>query len=363
MRRSGGTKAGAQRRRRRSRGASTTHRADGSAKRLKALLKWLLGKPSVSEAATRSKDAFRRRAERPWKMRPLSECAGEARDAVFAGGIHAAEKPVVLIACGKDRVLAWRLAESECLAARAALMPKAPAPTTAVTDGGGGLGKAARVIRPAERIRRRLVRASGRTRRRTAPDPKPDAGEGPLEPARGPTKANDADGAARWLAGHASWCSRRERFLRELALEGGKRPYAHERPRSARRPLSGLAEEGALLAFAELQESLGGRRPSADNAIEGRVNARMRETPRAHRGLSTTRRVKAVLWRRYMNSELETSEAEMLKTVKTGEEVKGLFASASKPRRREDGAPDEHGGAPPEWGEMKMSGSSSTGWF
>ena len=102
---------------------------------------------------------------------------------------------------------------------------------------------------------------------------------------------------------------------------------------------------------------------STNNVIEGRVNAQIREMLRAHRGLSTTRRVKAIFWWCYMNSEFKTSEAEMLKTMKTDEEVEGLFALASKPKQREDGAPDEHGSALPEWGEMKMSGSSSTGWF
>ena len=49
--------------------------------------------------------------------------------------------------------------------------------------------------------------------------------------------------------------------------------------------------------------------------------------------------------------------------MKTDEEVEGLFAMASKRRRREDGAPEEYGSALQGWGEMKASGSSDTGWF
>ncbi len=64
-----------------------------------------------------------------------------------------------------------------------------------------------------------------------------------------------------------------------------------------------------------------------------------------------------------MDSESRVSEAEMLRSMKTDEEVEGLFALASKSKQREDGAPDKYGNALPEWGEMKMSGSNSTGWF
>ena len=64
-----------------------------------------------------------------------------------------------------------------------------------------------------------------------------------------------------------------------------------------------------------------------------------------------------------MHTEYKVTEAEMLKIMKTDEEVEGLFALASRAKRREDGGPEEFDNALPEWGEMHMSGSRSTGWF
>ena len=64
-----------------------------------------------------------------------------------------------------------------------------------------------------------------------------------------------------------------------------------------------------------------------------------------------------------MHTESPLPAAEILRVMPTDDDVDGLFAATSGESKREDGAPDEHGGALPEWGEMKMSGSSSTGWF
>lgn len=363
MKRNGKTRSGAQRWRCRSCGASMTHHVDNTAKQLKAFLRWLLGRLPVSESAACSGATFRRRAERFWRLWPLPAYTGEVHDVVFVDGIYVTKKLVVLIACSREHVLAWHLAQSECSAAWAALMLKVPAPVMVVTDGGSGFRKAARAVWPGTRVQRCLVHVSRQVKRKTTLKPQLDAGEELLGLAKRLTKAKDADAAAIWLADYAGWCSKWERFLREFTLRDGKRLYTHERPRSARRSLSKLVKEGTMFTFAELQESLGGKWDSTNNIIEGRVNAQIREMLHAHRGLSAMRRVKAVFWWCYMDSEFKASEAEMLKTMKTDEEVEGLFALASMPERREDGAPDEHGNALPEWGEMKMSGSNSTGWF
>ncbi len=363
MKRNGRTKSGAQRWRCKSCGASMTHRIDSSAKHLKAFLKWLLGKLPVSESAACSSATFRRRATRFWRLWPLPGYTGEVHDVVFVDGIYVAKKLVVLIACSREHVLAWHLAESECSSAWAALMLKVPAPTMVVTDGGSGFRKAARAIWPSTRVQRCLVHVSRQVKRKTTLNPQLDAGKELLVLARSLTKVKDADAAARWLADYAGWCSKWERFLREFTLKDGKKLYTHERLRSARHSLNGLVKEGTMFTFVELQESLGGKWDSTNNVIEGRVNAQIREMLHSHRGLSATRRAKAVFWWCYMDSEFKVSEAEMLRSMKTDEEVEGLFALACKSKRREDGAPDEYGNALPEWGEMKMSGSNSTGWF
>lgn len=363
MKRNGKTKSGAQRWRCRSCGASSTHRIDSTAKQLKAFLKWLLGKRSITEAATCSKDTFRRRAGRFWEMWPLPEYTGEIHDIVFVDGIYITKKLVVLIACSREHVLAWHLAESECSASWAALMIKIAPPTMVVADGGSGFKKAARAIWPDTHVQRCLVHISRQVKRKTTLKPQLDAGKELLKLARGLTKVKDADMAAEWLAGYAGWCTKWERFLREFTLKDGKRLYTHERLRSARHSLNALVKEGTMFTFVRLQEGLGGKWDSTNNIIEGRVNAQIREMLRAHRGLSAMRRVKAVFWWCYMDSDFKVSEAEMLKTMLTDEEVDGLFALASKPKTREDGAPAELDTATPEWGEMKMSGSKGRGWF
>jgi hypothetical protein len=294
MKRNGKTKSGAQRWRCRSCGASSVHRIDSTAKQLKAFLKWLLGKLSISESASCSSATFRRRAARFWKLRPLPERTGEVHDVVFVDGIYVAKRLVVLIACSREHVLAWHLATSECSAAWAALMLKVAPPVMVVTDGGSGFKKAARAIWPNTRVQRCLAHVSRQVKRKTTLAPRLDAGKELLVLARSLTKVKDADGAARWLADYAGWCSKWERFLREFTLKDGKRLYAHERLRSARHSLNGLVKEGSMFPFAEPQEGLGGKWDSTNNVIEGRVNAQIRKMLHSHRGLSAMRRAKAV---------------------------------------------------------------------
>lgn len=81
------------------------------------------------------------------------------------------------------------------------------------------------------------------------------------------------------------------------------------------------------------------------------MNARLRETVRNHRGLSRMRRVKAIFWWCCMHTESPLPAAEMVEAMPTDDEVEGLFAMASKSRKREDGAPDEHGSGVV-WGEF-----------
>lgn len=351
MKRNGKTKSGRQRWRCRSCGASKTHRIDSTAKHLKAFLTWLLGKSSVSEIANCSKDTFRRRCERFWKLWPLPEYIGEVHDVVFVDGIYIAKKLVVLIACSREHVLAWHLAESECAAAWVALLLKVPPPAMVVTDGGAGFKKAVRSVWPQTRVQRCLVHVSRQVKRKTTLNPQLEAGRELLGLACSLTRVKDAGQAAQWLAGYAGWCSKWERFLREFTLKDGRKLYTHERLRSARHSLNSLVREGTLFAFVELQEDRGGRWERTNNVIEGRVNARIREMLRAHRGLSTARRVKAVFWWCYMDSEFRASEAEMIRTMKTDEEVEGLFALASRPAKREDGAPEEYGSGV-SWSEL-----------
>ena len=349
MKRNGKTSAGAQRRRCGSCGASATHRIDSAARELASFLRRLLSNRRQGDFG-RSSRTFRRKAPRFWKMRPLPSCAGEVRDAVFPDGIRVSGL-VVLIARAKEHVLAWHLATSERSGAWAALMAKLAPPAMAVSDGSPGLAKAARAVRPGTRVQRCAFHVLCQVKRCTTSRPELDAGKELHGLAKSLLKAKDADSAAKWLARYAERCSKWESFLREFAIKDGRRRYARREPRRARRALNGLVRSGTLFTFAEMAEERGGERDSTSSMIEGGVSARLREMVRNHRGLSRMRRVKAIFRWCCMHTESPLPAAEMIEAMPTDDEVEGLFAMASKSRKREDGAPDEHGSGAV-WGEF-----------
>lgn len=349
MKRNGKTSAGAQRWRCRVCGASRTHRIDTSAKDLETFLRWLFSKRTQDDFGCSSR-TFRRRAAKFWETWPLPAYTGEVCDVVFLDGIWVGGL-VVLIACTREHVLAWHLAESECSGAWAALMAKMAPPVMAVSDGGAGFAKAARAMWPGTRVQRCTFHVFCQVKRCTTSRPRLDAGKELYGLAKRLLKVRDAASAAAWLAGYAGWCSKWESFLREFTLRDGKRQYAHRELRKARRALNGLVRAGTLFTFVEMAEERGGVWDSTSNMIEGGVNARLREMVRSHRGLSRTRRIKAIFWWCYMHTDSPLAAARILEAMPTDAEVEGLFALASKPKRRDDGAPDECGSGVV-WGEL-----------
>ena len=362
MKRNGAASSGATRWRCKECGASMTHRIDSTAKRLKAFLKWLMGKGTLQEQSC-SKATFERRPERLWELWPLPHSTGEVFDVLFVDGIHITKKLVIPIACSHEHVAARHLARSECSESWAALMVKLAPPAMVITDGGAGFKKAVRVVWPNTRVRRCLAHVKRRVARKTTMSPKPDCGRGLLELAKRSPRVKGTEGATAWLVNYAQWCSRWEHFLRELTSKDGHRQYAHERLRSARHPLSQLVKDKTTFTFIEMQGEHGGIWDRSDNLIEGKVNSQIRLMPLNHRGLTTIRRVKATFWWCCLHSEFKVSEAEMVKIMPTDEDVGGLFALAPGPHRRDDGYPDEFGQGAPEWGELHMRGSKDAGRF
>lgn len=342
MKRNGHTSSGATRWRCKACGASCTHRIDTAAKRLAEFLSWLMGKSAQSEMPGEGR-TFRRRTSEFWDIWPIAPWTGEVCDIVFLDGIWIGRDAVVLIACTRDHVLAWHLAQSECAETWAALMMRIPAPAMAVSDGAPGLAKATRAVWPKTRIQRCTFHAFCQVKRCTTSRPKLDAGVELYSLAKRLLKAKDADAAAAWLADYASWYSKWERFLREFTLKDGRKQYVHERLRKARHALNRLVRSGELFTFVEMAQEHGGMWDSTNNMIEGGVNARLREMLRMHRGLSTIRRIKAIFWWCYMHTESPLPPAEILRIMPTDDQVEGLFASASRKHERNDGAPAEYG--------------------
>ena len=100
--------------------------------------------------------------------------------------------------------------------------------------------------------------------------------------------------AGRWIEHFMTWIKRHQVFLDEITIDehGNKRPN-HERLLKAERSLLKLIRENTLFTY--LDEAMHSfSAPSMNNRIEGRVNARLREMLRNHRGLSIERRIKVM---------------------------------------------------------------------
>jgi len=325
---------------------------DSRAKRLGLFLRWLLSKQTQSDMGC-SRSTFKRATREFWEIWPIAPWTGEVCDVVFLDGIWIGRDAVVLIACTREHVVAWHLAERECAGAWAALMMRVPAPAMAVADGAPGFAKAARAVWPSTRVQRCTFHAFCQVRRYTTSRPKLDAGIELYSLARRLLRVEGADAAAAWLADYAAWCSRWEGFLREFTLRDGKKQYVHERLRRARRSLNKLVRSGELFTFVEMSDERGGEWASTNNMIEGGVNARLREMLRMHRGLSTIRRIKAIFWWCYMHTEAPLAPAEILRVMPTDGQVDGLLSSPPGKRGRDDGAPEEYGSGI-DWNEFHM---------
>jgi ribosomal protein L37AE/L43A len=341
MVKNGRTKAGTQRWRCMSCGASGVRKIGRSAKQLEAFLRWLLSKDAVADLKT-SRATFWRKTAWVWGIWPIAPFTGEVHDVVFLDGIWLRRKAVVLVAVAGGHVVGWHLAQTECAAAWAALMLRIPAPKMAVSDGSPGLARAAKLVWPGTRIQRCTFHAANQVKRCTTLKPKLEAGIELLGIANRLKEAKDAESATAWLLEYNAWCVKWNDFLKEYTVKDGKRVYTHERLRKARRGLNKLVKEGTLFTFVEMQQEHGGDWPSTNNAVES-VNARLRDMLRHHRGLPLLHRIKAIFWWCYMHTESPLPAAEILRVMPTDDDVDGLFAAASSDRKRDDGAPEEYG--------------------
>lgn len=266
MRRNGSTSSGRQRWRCTVCGSSSVRKIDSRAKSLVCFLDWLFSKDSIADKKI-SRATFWRRTSWIWILWPIAPYTGEVSDVVFLDGIWLKRDAVILIACSKDHVLAWHLAQSERAEAWAALMVRMPAPSMLVSDGARGLAKAASAIWPKTRIQRCTFHAASQVKRCTTLNPKLECGRELLGIANRLKDAKDADAAAARLADHNDWCTKWERFLRELALKNGRKQHTHERLRRARRSLNRLVHAGQLFTFVEMERGHGGTWDSTNNVI------------------------------------------------------------------------------------------------
>lgn len=222
-----------------------------------------------------------------------------------------------------------------------------------ISDGAPGLAKAARSVWPKTSIQRCVVHIFWDVKSCTTMNPKLDAGKELLEIAKNLLKVKDADQAADWVAKYVAWESKWDNFLAEFTITDGRKVYVHERLRKARRSLNKLIKSGQMFTFIDLKEEKGGKWDSTNNVIEGRVNAQLRRMLSNHRGLSTIKRIKAIFWWCYYDSESTLSPAETLRVMPTDSEVDGLFAQVANEKQQEDSEPKKYG-VGIDWNEFHM---------
>ncbi len=351
MRKNGTTTAGSQRWRCNTCGWSKTRKNDTRAKRFKLFLNWLLSKKTQEEMGY-SRSKFKRLTYEFWQIWPIAFQTGEVFDTIFLDGIWIKKNCVVLIACSRNNVIAWHLARSESSDAWAAIMSRIPSPTMLVSDGAPGLAKAARSVWPQTRIQRCTVHIFRDVKLCTTLNPKLLAGKELLEIARELLTVKDTDQATNWLVKYAEWASRWDSFLAEFTINEGKKVYTHERLRKARRILNKHVQSGQMFTFIDLENEIGGKWDSTNNIIEGRVNAQLRRVLNNHRGLSAIKRIKAIFWWCYMDSESTLSPAETLRIMPTDSEVEGLFAQAAE--NEYENSDSKNYGVGIDWNEFHM---------
>lgn len=342
MTRYGKTKAGAQRWQCMSCKATTTHRIDNAAKLLRQFLDWLL-------SARRQKDmpgdgrSFRRKTARLWAIWPMPPVIDEIHRVVFVDGIHLTRNIVVMIARGEKHVLGWYMARSENSHAWAALMSRIAPPHVVVTDGGTGFEKARRKTWPKTRVQRCTFHAFCQIRRQTTTRPNLPAGIELYALAKALLRIRTLKQASVWLEDYNAWCSKWAEFLAEETVANGRKSYTHERLVTARNGLTKLANKGVLFTYLDLKLTEDGPLPATNNRIEGGVNAPLRQMLRAHRGMSITRRIKAVFWWCYMHTERPLAPAELIKTMPTDESIDKLYRAYAQGQQPQDG--------PAQWGD------------
>ena len=342
MRKNGKTKAKSQRWRCPACGLSETLRYDDRAKRLASFVSWLLSKDAQAGMPGGGR-TFRRATSEFWSIWPMPEVVDEVHRVVFVDGIWIARDAVVLIARSESHVLSWRLARAETSAAWRSLLSRIAPPEMVVTDGGAGFAKAVAAEWPGTRVQRCVFHAFCQVKRQTTTRPRLQAGMELYALAKELLHIETLHQADWWAERFMQWCDFWADFLAQRSVVDGKTAYAHERLRKARRGLVSLANAGTLFTYLDPALTAEGPLPATNNAIEGGVNARIREVLRSHRGLSTLKRVKAAFWWCCMHVECPKGMADILREMPTDDDVELL--------REEFGIKADDSSRPQKWGE------------
>ena len=360
MKRNGKTSAGKVRWRCKSCNASKTHKIDAQAKHLSEFLDWLFSRQSQKEM-TGGGRSFRRRTSHFWRLWPLPPLIDEIHRVVYVDGIYLSRSTVILIARSDDYVLGWYVAKSENSRAWRALISRIAPPAVVVTDGGAGFEKARKVVWPHTRVQRCTFHVFCQVKRYTTRRSKTQAGQELYKLALELLRVDEIEKAIAWLKKFNQWCLKYDDFLKELNWIDGKAVIAHQRLVKARNSLRNLIKKNTLFTYLDPELTKLGSLPATNNKIEGGVNAQIKSMLRDHRGLSKLRRIKAVFWWCYMNSEYKQTPAEMLRLMPTDDDVDELFRDAEERYEWRRSLPGL--GTAIDWGELRLSGPARLEWM
>lgn len=283
----------------------------------------------------------------------MPEPTGEVHRVLFVDGIWLARDLVVLIARDGEHTVSWYMAQSETSRAWEALMTPIPAPDVVVCDGGTGFERARRRAWPRTRVQRRLFHAFCQVRRYVTSRPRLQAGRELYALAIELMHLDTLRQADWWVERYLQWRGFWADFLEDVSYIDGRRVFTHERLRKARSSLSRLVSQGTLFTCLDPALTAEGPLPRTNNAIEGGVNAQLRDMLRNHRRMSLVRRVKAVFWWCYLHTESPRPARDILSSMPTDDDIDFLYRTYSSSPKREDGGPEwggpsRVGGAPPQ---------------
>lgn len=338
-------------------GASKTRSNDTTTKDFDTFLRWLFSKQSHHQMPGQGR-TFRRKTQQFWALWPLAPLIDEIFPVVYVDGIHLGRQAVVLIARNDTHVLGWYIARSENSFAWSALLSRIAPPDMVVTDGGSGFAKACRQQWPTTRIQRCVFHIHNNIISKTGRNPVLTPAIELKAIARSLLHVTTPDHADHWIERYIQWETRWARFLDHTSMyASGSMGYTHKRLVEARRILKTLAKAGTMFTY--LDETLThqfGVLPATTNKIEGATNAPLREMLRYHRGMSLTRRIKAIAWHCYYNTPNPMPAAQVLAVMPTDDDIAQAYADAyehhPETQRTQTGAPERWGQAI-DWHNMR----------
>lgn len=336
-----------------------THKIDASAKHLDEFLSWLLSRQRQVDMPGAGR-SFRRRTSRFWELWPLPPIVDEIHHVIHVDGIYLGRKAVVLIARNETHVLGWYLARSENSKAWSALMDRIAPPDVVVTDGGSGFAKAKRLSWPDTEVQRCVFHAFNQIKKGTTTRPRLPAGREFYALGKRLLHLHSQDDVHHWIADYVQWCLRWEDFLNERTWIDNRHVLTHERLVRAQRGINRLLHQGTLFTYLDTDLLLDGVIPATNNRIEGGTNAPLRAMLRDHRGMSLMRRIKAIFWWCYRNSEFPLPAAEILKVMPTDAYIEQAYRQLAPFEQRT--ASIELWGDAIAWHELHTADAFKTDW-